>query len=51
MANVLRKYLDQFDYQSDIGSLVQLATNIDDILIAEARGWLGAVAEQGLEIH
>lgn len=51
MADVLRMYLDQFEQEADINDLRRLARNIDGVLTAEARDWLGVVAEQGLEIH
>jgi hypothetical protein len=50
MAGVLQHYLNQLDHQSDMNSLAQFAKTIDGVLVAESRDWLGAVAEQGLEI-
>jgi hypothetical protein len=51
MANVLNWYLDQFVQESSAKQLRRLAVNIDRVLTAESRGWLGAVAEHGIEIH
>lgn len=51
MAKVLRWYLDQFVQESSAKHLRHLAVNVDHVLTAESRGWLGAVAERGIEIH
>jgi hypothetical protein len=51
MANVLRWYLDQFVQESSAKHLRHLAVNVDHVLTAESRGWLGAVSERGIEIH
>jgi hypothetical protein len=51
MANVLNWYLDQSVQEPNAEHLRRLAVNIDRVLTAESRGWLGAVAEHGIEIH
>jgi hypothetical protein len=51
VANALRWYMRQFGHELSIHDLQELAANIDTVLTAEARGWLGVVSERGLELH
>jgi hypothetical protein len=51
MANVLHWYIRKFEQEMSIDQLRKLTAEMDGILTAEARGWLGVVSERGLEIH